>query len=74
MGDWNERSYIAASRCWEAGLKADDATRKALERAATRYFWKACGIEDRAAEPKLNAAPGEERPPYLRAGESPRRV
>lgn len=52
---WNADAYEAGRRCWNAALTADDDTRRSLERAATRYFWRACGMEaGRAAG--LNAA------------------
>ena len=75
MGDWNEQQSVAALRAMEASLAEglDPETKRRLQRLSMTYFWASIGL-DRAAEPKLNAAPGEERPPCLRAGESPRRV
>lgn len=74
---WNEGQSVAALKAMERSLAEglDPDTKRRLQRLSMIYFWASVGMErDRAAEPKLNAAPGEERPPCLRAGESPRRV
>lgn len=51
---WDELAYRSAVRCWEAGQTTDTETRKSLERAATRYFWKSLGMErNDAREPGI---------------------
>lgn len=53
---WNEVAFDTAQRCLQAGAGRDDVTRKALERAAARYFFKACGM-DRGASRGIEPAP-----------------
>lgn len=46
MTDWKEDAYEAARRCWtRSRVESDTETRRALERAGTRFFWRACGME-----------------------------
>jgi len=50
--DWKEDAYEAARRCWNRSrVETDTETRKALERAATRFFWRACGMEGGPDDP-----------------------
>lgn len=37
--------FDTARRCLQAAKGKDDQTRRSLERAAARYFWKACGMD-----------------------------
>jgi len=50
--DWKEDAYEAARRCWtRSRMETDTKTRKALERAGTRFFWRACGMEGGPSDP-----------------------
>lgn len=62
---WNEVAFDTAQRCLQAGAVRDDVTRKALERAAARYFWAACGME-------RGASRGFEPAPLRASGKTPR--
>lgn len=53
---WNEVAFDTAQRCWSAGQGKDEETRRALERAAVRYFYRACGMDRRDAR-MANDAP-----------------
>lgn len=50
IGQWNNEAFHDA---WKhlntAATATDDAERKAEERAATRDFWRACGMDYLAA-------------------------
>ena len=55
---WNEECFADALRCWDSGQGVDDTIRRARERLAVRYFWKALGMEEhhRGDSGKFNAA------------------
>lgn len=47
--DWNGQDFTTAQNVWRRGASMDDDDRRALERAAVRYFYKACGIDRQGA-------------------------
>jgi hypothetical protein len=42
---WSEQDFKTAQGLWRRGAEMGDDDRRALERAAVRYFFKACGMD-----------------------------